>query len=125
MGIHAQMSSKVSLKVGSEDTAIAHKSGDVDVVATPRLIALCEEACCLAILGELAEGQTSVGLRVQFDHLAPVKQGTTVTAEATVQKIEGKRIIFSVSVTTPMQIIGAGVITRVLVNKKEFLNKAH
>ena len=51
------------------------RSGDVPVLATPRLIALCEEAACRAVDGELGAGRTSVGVRVQFDHLAPMTPG--------------------------------------------------
>ena len=42
--------------VGEQDTARALGSGTVDVLGTPRLLALCEEACCRAIAASLPDG---------------------------------------------------------------------
>jgi fluoroacetyl-CoA thioesterase len=67
--------------VSDDDTAIAAHSGDVPVLSTPRIVALCEEAAVAAVAGQLAEGETTVGMRVQLDHLAPIAVGSTVTAE--------------------------------------------
>ena len=74
-GPHAGPERPVELTVADEDTAEHLRSGDVPVLATPRLIALCEEATCRAIDGHLSEAQSSVATRVQFDHLAPVAVG--------------------------------------------------
>ncbi|MCK4176552.1 thioesterase family protein [Aciditerrimonas ferrireducens] len=65
------------------DTALALGTGVVPVLATPRLVALCEQAACNAVHPLLPAGRTTVGSRLQFDHLAPVKVGSTVRAEAT------------------------------------------
>ena len=73
-------------------------SGDVPVLGTPRLIALVEEASVPGLAGQVPEGHTTVGMRVQFDHVRPNKVGVTVTAEATLEKVEGRRLTFSVSV---------------------------
>jgi hypothetical protein len=82
-GPHAGLSAQLELTVGAEDTAEHFRSGDVPVLATPRLIALCEEASCRATDGHLNDAQSSVATRVQFDHLAPVAVGSVVLAEAT------------------------------------------
>lgn len=94
------------------------------MLATPRLVALCEEACCAAVAGGLAEGSTSVGVRVQFDHLAPVRVGSSVDAEATLEKVEGRRLTFTVSATDAAGLVGAGRMTRVVVEADAFLAKA-
>jgi fluoroacetyl-CoA thioesterase len=99
-------------------------SGDVDVLATPRLIALCEEAGFRAVKGALDSGRTSVGVRVQVDHLAPVAIGSTVTAEAILEKVEGRRLVFTVSVTDAAGLVGAGRMTRVVVDTDAFMAKA-
>lgn len=67
---------EVPLEVGESDTAIAHASGDVPVLATPRLVALCEEATVLVIAGSLDPSLTSVGTHVEIDHLAPSRVGS-------------------------------------------------
>jgi len=118
------LSARVTLVVDESDTALALHSGDVPVLATPRLIALCEEAACLAVNGRLDEGDTSVGVRVQFDHLAPVRTGSEIVAEATVEKVEGRRLLFTVTATDAAGLVGAGKVTRVVVGRGDFLAKA-
>ncbi len=118
------LSARVSLVVAESDTALALRSGDVDVLATPRLIALCEEAACLAVDGKLEDGHTSVGVRVQFDHLAPVATGSQIVAEAMLEKVEGRRLVFTVTATDAAGLVGAGKVTRVVVGRAEFLAKA-
>src|SRR5438309_1560002 len=54
-------SAVVTHKVTDDDTAIALCSGDVPVLATPRIVALCEQATCDAFADHLEEGQTTVG----------------------------------------------------------------
>jgi predicted thioesterase len=117
-------SGRASLVVGDQDTAAALGSGDVEVLATPRLISLCEEATLQAVSGELGTGQTSVGVRVQFDHLAPVRVGSHVTAEAVLEKVEGRRLVFTVTATDAAGLVGAGRVTRVIVDIESFLAKA-
>ena len=121
------LSASVSLEVTPADTAVALGSGDVEVLGTPRLVALCEEASCRALDGHLTGGQTSVASRIQFDHLAPVAVGTTVTAEATLERVEGRRLVFTVSVRLRSDaqagLVGAGRLTRVLVDTEKFMAK--
>lgn len=117
-------SGQASLVVGEGDTAVALGSGDVDVLATPRLISLCEEATMRAVNGQFGEGRTSVGVRVQFDHLVPVRVGSQVTAEAVLEKVEGRRLVFTVTATDPAGLVGAGRVTRVVVEVESFLSKA-
>lgn len=124
----AEITARADLEVGDADTAIAAGSGDVPVLATPRLVALCEEACCRVLADRLTSAQTTVASRVQFDHLAPVAPGTTVTAEATLERVEGRRYIFTVSASMQADgcaaLVGAGRVTRVLVDRRAFLTKA-
>lgn len=119
------LAGRVTMTVTDHDTAVALRSGQVPVLATPRVVALCEEATCEAVGGSLDEGQTTVGMRVQLDHLAPSRVGASVTAEATLEKIEGRRLVFTVSVNDDQGLIAAGKITRVVVDAERFLKKAH
>ncbi|MGH9082770.1 MAG: thioesterase family protein [Acidimicrobiales bacterium] len=119
---------RASLDVTDADTASSIGTGDVPVLATARLVALCEEASCRALADRLGARRTSVASRVQFDHLLPVPAGTTVTAEATLERVEGRRLIFTVSVglhsALRTGLVGAGRLTRVLVDRDAFLCKA-
>ena len=113
------------MTVADADTAVALRSGSVPVLATPRVVALAEEATCSAVAGALEGTETTVGMRVQLDHLAPTAVGRAVTAEATLEKIEGRRLVFTVSVSDGQGLIAAGKITRVVVEVERFLKKAH
>ncbi len=121
MALRTGLCAVVSLQVSEADTAIALGSGDVPVLATPRLVALCEEASCASVSGHLDDGTTSVAKRVQFDHLVPVGVGRTVRAEATLDRIEGRRLTFTVSVSDPDGLIGAGKVARVVVDRAAFV----
>jgi len=127
-GPHTGLSAQLELTVGAVDTAEHFRSGDVPVLATPRLLALCEEATCRATDGHLSERQASVATRVQFDHLAPVAIGSVVLAEATLVKVEGPRLIFTVSAARLEGdgggLVGAGRVTRVVLDRAAFLAKA-
>jgi fluoroacetyl-CoA thioesterase len=120
--LHAGLTARVDLEVGDTDTAQALRSGSVLVLATPRLIALCEEASCKAIEDELPGNCTSVAKRVQFDHLVPVGVGGAVWAEATLDRIEGRRLVFTVSVSESAGLVAAGKLIRVVVDRKTFLS---
>ena len=124
MSLRPGLAAAVELVVSESDTALALRTGDVPVLATPRVVTLAEEASVMAIDGELAEGSTSVGYRVQLDHLAPTAVGGKVRAEATLESIEGRRLTFRVSVNDGHGLVAAGRITRVIVERSRFVDKA-
>jgi predicted thioesterase len=115
---------RAKLVVGEEDTARALRSGEVDVLGTPRLIALVEEASIDALADMVPAGQTTVGMRVQVDHLAPTNVGSSVSAESTLERVEGRRLTFTVSVSDHCGLVAAGKVTRVIVDTATFLDKA-
>jgi fluoroacetyl-CoA thioesterase len=121
--LRAGPSATVTLTVADADTAVEMKSGDVAVLATPRVVALCEEATCLAMGPQLEAGETTVGTRVEIAHLLPVAVGEDVTAEAVLERTDGRRLVFTVSVNSDKGLVAAGKITRAVVNRKEFLDK--
>jgi len=123
--LHAGMTGSAELVVAASDTALAARSGDVEVLGTPRLIALCEEATTSAIASVLPESWTTVAMRVRFDHLAPVAVGTTVHADATLERVEGRRLVFTVTASDSAGLVGAGRVTRVAIERERFLTKAH
>ncbi len=119
-GLHGS----AKLVVAHEDTAVALRSGQVPVLGTPRLIALAEEASLAAISDQLPKGHTTVGMRVQVDHLAPTNVGSSVAAEATLERVEGRRLTFTISVSDQCGLVAAGKLTRVVVETERFLDKA-
>ena len=117
------MRGDAKLVVTESDTARALGSGTVDVLGSPRLVALCEEACCNAVANSLDDGTTTVGMRIQFDHLQPTPIGAEVVAEAVLERIEGRRLKFTVSASDSGGLVAAGKITRVLVDVDRFMSK--
>ena len=114
----------VEMVVTEHDTAPAFQSGDVPVLATGRVVGLAESATVLALENCLEEGTTTVGYRVQLDHLAPTAVGSDVKAEALLEAVQGRRLTFRVSVTDERGLVAAGKITRVVVERGRFLEKA-
>jgi predicted thioesterase len=92
------LAGSVSLTVTADDTAIALGSGDVPVLGTPRVVALAEEAACAALIGQLDPAATSVGVRIELDHLKATQVGGTVTAAATLTAVQGRKLDFTLSV---------------------------
>ena len=124
MPVRTGLASQVTAVVGEADTAESLGSGDVPVLATPRVVALCEAASLHAVAGELEPGETTVGIRVQLDHLAACRVGSEVTAEATLERIEGRRLTFTVSVNDDAGLVAAGKVTRAVVDRNRFLDKS-
>jgi predicted thioesterase len=111
------------MTVTDADTSIAFRSGAVPVLATPRILALCEEDTMQALDGQLGEDETTVAMQVMIDHVQPTSVGCEVRAEATVEAVKGRRILFTVSAHDDRGLIAAGRVTRVLVNTEHFLEK--
>ena len=94
------------------------------MLATPRVVLLAERATVAAVDGHVPAGHTTVGYRVQLDHLAPVPVGDAVLAEAVLESVEGRRLTFRVSVKHRDGLVAAGRITRVVVERERFLQRA-
>jgi fluoroacetyl-CoA thioesterase len=117
------LNGSVAITVSDVDTAEALRSGDVPVLATPRVLALCEEATVVALAGHLADGVTSVGMRVQLDHVQPTAVGGRVEASAVLEKVEGRRLTFVVQASDDRGTVAEGRVVRVLVERDRFLDK--
>ena len=95
-------------------------SGDIQVLATPAMIALMENAAMLAVANELEAGHTTVGGHLACSHLRPTKIGDTVSATAVVTKVEGKKIEFHVEAHCKNQLLGEGSHLRFIVDRNKF-----
>lgn len=110
----------VTHTVTSDDTAAALGSGDLAVLATPRVLAWLEEATCAAL--DLPAGQTSVGTRVELEHLAASPVGAVVTATATAVHTDGRLVRFQVvAQDADGTLLASGEVRRVVVDRERFL----
>jgi len=128
-GLTAGGRGTVSMVVTEADTAAAAGSGDVPVLATPRLLALAEAATVAAIARHLADGQTSVGTAVRLEHRRATPVGARVTADAELTSVDGSRLTFSVTArhavgsadAEPGDVIATGTVERAVVDRARFL----
>lgn len=118
--IDVGLSDEVSITVTVEDTAIALGSGDVAVLGTPRVVALCEQASVAVLSGLLPQGSTSVGTSISLDHTAASGVGANVTAKATVTGIEGRKVEFAVELVEGPKIAATGTHIRFIVDRTRF-----
>jgi fluoroacetyl-CoA thioesterase len=113
--------------VGDGDTAASVGSGDVEVLATPRLIAWMEAETVVAAASLLQEGQTSVGTSVRVNHRKPTPVGgvVDVTAQMTSSK-DATRLTFTLIATdnTGAQ-VADGEIDRAVVDRARFFMSAN
>ena len=117
-------SDSVSATVTDSDTARALGSGDVNVLATPRALALAEAATVRAAAASLAPGQTTVGTHVELDHLAPSPVGATVRADAELVYRSGRRLTFDVRLTQDGREVATGRVVRAVVDRDRFTAQA-
>lgn len=120
MGASAQL----ELTVTDADTAQTVGSGDVPVLATPRVLALAEAATVRALARRLESGTTTVGTRVELSHRAPTPIGRTVLATAKLAKVVGRRLTFEVTVSEGDAVVAEARVERVLVDRSRFLATA-
>lgn len=109
--------------VGEGDTAVMQGSGTVPVLATPRLLALMEAAAVAALNGVLPEGETTVGTKVELEHVAATPVGMEVSARAELVEVEGRRLVFAVEARDSAGIVGRGRHERLAVDEARFLDR--
>ena len=112
-----------TLTVTPDKTAHSVGSGDMEVLATPMMMALMENAAMLAVADELPEGSTTVGGHIESSHVKPSKVGAEVSATATLTKVDGKKLTFSITAKMGDDIIGEGTHLRFIVDKAKFLSR--
>lgn len=86
------------------------------VLATPIMVRAMESAALNAIRECLDADECAVGTVVDVRHIAPTPVGQCVTADAEVTEVEGRRVIFAVSVRDKIEVIGKGIHERTVVH---------
>ncbi|HEX6473389.1 MAG TPA: hotdog domain-containing protein [Streptosporangiaceae bacterium] len=114
---------EVRIVVAESDTASAIGSGDVPVLATPRLLALAEAATVAAVQEHLDPGTTTVGTCVVLEHKAASPIGAEVVALAQLAEVDRRRLVFNVEATEGDKTIGAARVERFIVDREKFLGR--
>jgi predicted thioesterase len=112
--------------VTDADTAAALGSGDVAVLATPRLIAWMEAATVRSALRSIDAGQTTVGTEIRIRHRRATPVGGRVEITATpAGDAVGRRLTFVVRARDDAgQLVADGEIIRTIVDRNGFLAAA-
>ena len=105
-------------------TAMEAGSGTLPVFATPWMCALMEKAAWTAISPALAEGESTVGTKLNISHLSATPIGLKVWAECEVTGVDGKRIEFKVSAYDEKGLIGEGTHERFIITNDRFMARA-
>ena len=119
------LTNEKSVAVTIENTAISMGSGTLRVFATPAMIALCEGCCAESIEDLLGEGMTSVGTKVDIEHLAASPIGASILCKSRIVSVDGRRLDFEVEVYDNVGLIGKGKHTRFIVDAEKFVNKTY
>ena len=115
----------VETVVNEENTALAVGSGDMEIFATPMMIALMENAAAACIAEQIGEENTSVGTMISVSHVSATPIGMKVKATAELVNVEGRRYEFKVMAEDERGLIGEGTHSRVSVNREKFYNKTY
>lgn len=111
------------VKVTSANTAVALGSGDLEVFATPALVALMENAAMKAVQAELPEGSTTVGAFIETTHVKPSAVGEEVSATAVLETVEGRKLSFHITATDTKGTVGEATHIRYVVDRERFMSK--
>ena len=115
---------EITEKVTDKNTAKTMKSGELNVYATPAMIALMEQAAYTSVADELEEGQGSVGTLMNVKHISATPVGMEVTAKSELVEIDGRRLVFRVEAFDERGKIGEGEHERFIVDNVKFQQKA-
>lgn len=114
-----------SVAVKIENTALAMGSGTLRVFATPAMIALIEGCCAESVEDMLPQGITTVGTKVEVEHLAASPLGASILCKSKLTAYDGRRLDFEVEVFDNAGLIGKGTHTRFTVDSQRFIDKAY
>lgn len=109
--------------VSTANSAKTLGSGDMDVFATPAMVALMENAAMLAVAAELPEGSATVGTQMNTSHIKASPLGAVITASAELTAVDGRKLTFAVKAWDEKGVIGEGEHTRFVVDRARFLSK--
>lgn len=108
--------------VDATATARSVGSGSLDVLATPMLIAIMEEASMACVQAQLGEGSTTVGIAIDAKHTAASPVGAIVEAISELLAVEGRILKFRIEARDDNGPIGSALHTRAIVDSARFMS---
>lgn len=117
------LSARRAVTVSAGNTAAMMGSGDLEVFATPAMVALMEGAAMAAVADALPEGSTTVGAEMNVTHIKPSGLGAEIVATAVLTAVEGRKLTFNVGARDAEGMIGEGIHIRYAVDRRRFMEK--
>ncbi len=123
--IEIGMEYTTEIKVGVSDTARVIGSGELEVLATPKMCALMEESAYKCVASELEAGASTVGTSLNISHLSATPVGMAVRAVARVTGVDGRKITFDLKAYDEAGLVGEGTHERFIVYSEKFMAKTN
>ena len=108
MDVEPGATGEVATTVTPDRTAEAMGNRGVQVLATPFIIGLLEDAAGAVLKPHLPPGAATVGTMVEMRHLAATPVGMKVRAQATLLETDGRRYLFAVEAWDEKEKIAEG-----------------
>ena len=115
----------MTIKVTNDKTAKVLGSGTLDVFATPAMVALMEQTAAQSVQPLLENGVTSVGTKINVEHLSADPVGIEVTCESTLVEIDNRRLVFDIVVSDKHSVVGKAYHERFLIKSESFMTKTN
>ncbi len=105
-----------------EEWMTAEKAGNrgVDVLSTPMLLQLVEEAAMQCIAPLLEPDEITLGTHVDLTHLAATPVGLIVRTEVEILKVEGRRVEYAFTAFDEREKIAEGTHERYVSSREKF-----
>ena len=123
MALQGGLSITQSMVVSEKDTAKYHGSGNLDVFATPAMVAFMENTAVVCIENELDEGLDTVGIQIDTKHIKATGIGCKVSCKAQLVRIEGKGLFFEIEVWDEQDVIGNAYHVMYIIDPVKFMSR--
>jgi fluoroacetyl-CoA thioesterase len=123
--LEAGITGRAETVVDHSNTAKFLGSGELEVFATPAMIALMEQTCQQSVAGELEPGQGTVGTHLDISHDSATPLGMKVHVDSVLTEVDGRRLVFEVKAYDECGLIGQGKHERFIIFSEKFLAKTN
>jgi fluoroacetyl-CoA thioesterase len=118
--IEPGLTNEIIRQVTERHLATEWGSGLVRVLATPVLVAFCEECARLAVDPLLPPAQQTVGTRIDLRHLAATPLGLDVIVRAELVESEGRRLSFRIEAWDTVERVAEAEHDRFVIDVERF-----
>lgn len=123
--LESGLKNTLKINVTTDKTAKVMGSGTLDVFATPAMVALMEQTAAESVLEHLDEGVTSVGTKINVEHLSADPIGIEVVCESTLLEVDGRKLCFEIVVSDKHGVVGKAYHERFLIKSESFMQKTN